>query len=89
YATPQPRKYHPGSIQSIQTSWFSKPIGYIKIISVQTERLGDITEEDAKAEGFENLAEFQKTWKQIYGEWNPNALVTVYTFTLFSANFIS
>jgi hypothetical protein len=44
------------------------------------QRLGDITHEEAKKEGYHSVEEFGKAWEQIYGRgsWNPNKVVTVY-----------
>jgi hypothetical protein len=44
-----------------------------------------MTEEQAKAEGFENLTEFKKEWEKITQHpWNPDQLVTAYEFRLYS-----
>ena len=47
-----------------------------------TEILADMTEEEAKAKGFNTLEEFKETWRQINGPWNPDTIVTVYEFIL-------
>jgi hypothetical protein len=42
-----------------------------------------MTEEDAKAEGFQNLEEFKKEWEKITQKpWNPDQIVTAYEFHL-------
>jgi len=44
------------------------------------ERLGDISPEDVKKEGYETLEDFKKAWTDIYGSWNPDDIVWVYEF---------
>jgi hypothetical protein len=42
-----------------------------------------MTEEQAKAEGFQSLEEFKKEWKKITKkDWNPEQIVTAYEFRL-------
>ena len=41
-----------------------------------------MTEEDAKAEGFNSLEEFKKVWIEIHGYWDPDEEVWVYEFKL-------
>jgi len=54
------RRLEPGDICVIKNSRF-KPdtFGYIKIIEVQQQRLDEITEWDAKREGFDNPQEYE------------------------------
>lgn len=52
----------------------------LRIMSIQSKRLGDFTEEDAKREGGYTLEEFKEVWKSIHGEWNDNDSVYVIHF---------
>lgn len=54
----------------------------LDIESIRVERLQDITEEDAKAEGVESVAAFHELWASIYGpgSWDENPLVWVCDF---------
>lgn len=58
----------------------------LEIKNVRVERLQDISEEDAKAEGFLESEDFtpkgafKKTWNDIYGNWNENPWVWVIEF---------
>jgi hypothetical protein len=44
------------------------------------QRLGDITPEEVKKEGFNTFSEFKSDWIEIYGEWNPDQKVWVVVF---------
>lgn len=73
-----------GKTYSIRDKWFSKPQGHILITRKFKQRLSDITEEDAKKEGFTGIEEFKQAWTEIYGpgSWNPNLIVTAYEYKL-------
>ncbi len=77
-------RYREGSIQPIQENYKpGKAKDHIKINRRYEQKLGDMTEEQAKAEGFQSLEEFQKEWDAITKQpWNPEQFVTVYEFTL-------
>lgn len=42
--------------------------------------------EDIQKEGFRSLEELKREWTNIYGEWNPDQIVTVYEFRLIEEN---
>jgi len=44
------------------------------------QRLGDISPDEVRKEGFNTLDEFKKEWIEIYGEWNPDKDVWVVEF---------
>lgn len=58
--------------------------GYIEIVNKYRQRLGDITQEEARAEGFSSLEEFREFWENELGPWDPDLLVWVYEFKLHS-----
>lgn len=45
-------------------------------------RLGDITEDDAAAEGAGSVEEFVRIWKAIHGAWDPEEEVWRIKFEL-------
>lgn len=60
-----------------------KVYGYIEIIKKRRVRLGDLTEEDARREGFASLEALREAWTRLYGHpWNPDEEVWIYTFRL-------
>jgi hypothetical protein len=54
----------------------------ITVTRVYTQRLGDVSLEDAKMEGFGCLGEFMEAWVGIYGGWSPDQTVYVVEFRL-------
>lgn len=51
-----------------------------RIVSVHSERLGDIRDEEAVREGFYDRDEFIAGWLKINGEWAPDIVVSVIRF---------
>ncbi len=54
---------------------------FILVTGVRKQKLREMTEDDAKREGFQSLEEFKKAWRQIYGGLNPDEEVVVIEFT--------
>lgn len=52
------RNYKVGSIQPIQMNYHDKAKGHIRILKAYDQKLGDMKLEDAKKEGFKDLADF-------------------------------
>ena len=44
------------------------------------ERLGNMSQKDAQAEGYESRQAFIKVWEQMHGEFEPDQEVWVVTF---------
>jgi len=80
-------KVKKGGIYKIKRHIFSKKhYGLIQVTDIRKEKLGNITEEDAKKEGYGSVAEFKKVWEEIYGRWNPEQEVYVIEFKLLDGN---
>jgi hypothetical protein len=58
-------RYRVGSIQPVKSAYYEKPKGHVQIKRRFEQRLADMTEEEARAEGYENLEAFRKEWPQI------------------------
>lgn len=71
-----------GKTYPIRTSYFGKPEGYIRIVRKFRQRLGDISQEDVRKEGFRSVEEFREVWVAIHGCWDPAQIVWVYEFIL-------
>ena len=55
---------------------------HILISHKYAQKLGEISSEEIRKEGFSSPEEFQEAWKRIYGEWDPEQQVWVYEFKL-------
>ena len=64
----------------VQASVYVPHFADLRIVSVERKRLRYFDEEDAKREGYTNLAEFKRAWKKKHGEWDDNQLVHVIHF---------
>ena len=69
-----------GRTYGVTSRRYQKPAGHITILRAFPQRLRDVTEEDAKAEGFNNLAEFLEAWIKINGYLIPWQTITAYEF---------
>lgn len=78
------QQWHVGRTYGIRSTRFEKSRARITIIRRYSQRLGDVTEEEARKEGFRSLEEFKREWARIYGPWNPDQQVTAYEFHLVS-----
>jgi uncharacterized protein YqfB (UPF0267 family) len=54
----------------------------IEVLEVSRKRLGDLTEEDAKAEGRYSLEEFRRVWAAAHNGFRRSEFVTVLRFRL-------
>jgi len=73
-----------GKTYCIRDRWFSKPQGHITVTRKFRQRLGNISSEDVRKEGYSSLEEFKQAWEETYGpeSWNPDLVVIVYEFKL-------
>ncbi len=56
------------------------PIGRIEILAAIEQDLGDVTYEDARAEGFKTRDDFFNWWRSYYGNADPSLPVWTYVF---------
>ena len=70
-----------GGIYQVRITQYKKGYHFlIKVLDLKKQKLGDMTLEDAKAEGFESIKEFGDYWTKINGFYDRNEEVTVITF---------
>ncbi|MEM2975838.1 MAG: ASCH domain-containing protein [Candidatus Bathyarchaeia archaeon] len=81
-------RYKVGHTYGVRTWIYEKALARIKITAKRQERLGDISQEDLKREGYETLEEFKEAWTKFYAKklgWHPELIVWVYDFVLIQA----
>lgn len=69
-------KIHVGQHRSVQLGMGRESIGVIEILDVREERLGEISDAEARLEGVEDREAFVELWKAIHGVWRPDQRVT-------------
>ena len=60
-------------------SW-GRPIAKVKIKDVKYKKVINLTDEDARKDGFENVHELIKELKRVYGNVRPDDLVSIIEF---------
>ena len=78
---PGRRRYEVGEKVGVRNGYY-KPRDFIIITKRFRQKIGDMTDEDARKEGLKDLAEFKEIWKKCYGKWTPSKVVYVYEFKL-------
>jgi N4-acetylcytidine amidohydrolase len=74
------RQFKVGKVYSIQINRTTSTGHYLRITKRYSQRLGQITEDEAHQEGFNSLEEFRHKWINIYGSWEPEQVIVVYEF---------
>jgi hypothetical protein len=71
-----------GQTYSVQPGRGVPSIGRVRVERVRMERLGWVTEAEARLEGFDSLDEFQEAWMAINGSYCASQLVWRVEFRL-------
>lgn len=74
--------WRPGRTYAVQPDYGKKAVARFEALSVKRERLGDITDADAKAEGFSDREIFLQEWFGRYSKDTPNTEVWAIGFKL-------
>jgi hypothetical protein len=73
----------PGAVHKAKTLLYSMDyFASIRVIAVRKERLGDISLEDVRREGYESLEAFKEEWIRINRVWDHELEVYVVSFEL-------
>ena len=59
----------------------------IKVLRIYPQRLGEMSEEDARREGFESLEEFKRAWITLYRRWDDGQQIWVVEFRYMGERF--
>lgn len=79
------RSYPVGNLVELTVE--SKPFAVAKVRKVVVKRISELSEEDAKNDGFESLEDLLQTLRKIYGVIKEDEFVTVVHFELVSGIF--
>ena len=60
---------------AVQPGRSKKAIGRVVVESVSLERLGHLTFDQVRAEGFDRPSEFVRTWVDLHGGYDPDEVV--------------
>lgn len=75
------RRAVPGRVHKAKVKMLSKKVfARLLILDVFPQRLGDMTEADAQAEGGYTLARYRVEFYRINGVWDPDLVVSVVKF---------
>lgn len=73
-------RYRPNHAYRVQPGRGERGVETITVTETRCERLDDITLKDAKREGFRNLQEFKRYWRELHGFYDPDQQVWVISF---------
>ena len=74
--------YQAGKTYTIQPKRSQSAVARFEALAVRKQQLGEMTQDEAVAEGFGSIAEYQELWVRQYGSFNPDKEVWVIEFKL-------
>lgn len=77
-----PGRYLPDRVYSVQPGRGKRAVCQLTVTEVRKERLGDITLDDIRREGFKFPGEFWQRWEQLHRHANHETVVWVISFVL-------
>ena len=69
-----------GRIYQCRTSYYGKPFARVRVTELRRERLGDISDADVYAEGYDSREALADVWRRIHGK-NPDPAQEVWVVT--------
>lgn len=70
-----PCRYRVGKDVAVQPGRGKPAVGRIFITGITLEELGRITPGEARREGFESVADFKHTWKELHGHYDDGEMI--------------
>jgi len=81
-----PLRWRVGSVQQCRTSFYEEPFAHVRILRRWRERLGDISEADARAEGYGSREAYFLVFRAIHRDYcSLDEVVSCYEFELVEA----
>jgi hypothetical protein len=74
--------YRAGKSYSVKPRRTQAGVARIEVVNIRQEPLGEMTHEDALAEGFASVDEYRQLWIKQYGAFDPEERVWVIEFRL-------
>jgi hypothetical protein len=75
------RRMIPGSSHQARTRLFGEPFAILEVIRVWQEAIGEVSDEDAGAEGYSGRDDFLAAFTRINGDVSPDEVVWCVEFT--------
>ena len=70
-----------GGVYNLRTDFFTYIPHLIQIESLYEQKLGEMSEEDVRREGYPTFEEFRDDWVKLYRMWVPDMYVWVVEFS--------
>ena len=75
-------KWRTGRSYAVQPGRGQQAVARIRLLDIRYELLGHISEDEARAEGFASLTDFQNVWRKMHGHYDRAQPVWVLEFRL-------
>ncbi|HEY3363995.1 MAG TPA: ASCH domain-containing protein [Symbiobacteriaceae bacterium] len=77
------KRWIEGHSHTVKASWFGPEECRVEIMYVYQARLGSLSEDDARKEGYASVNSYKAAWERIYkARWDDELLVWVVEFRL-------
>jgi hypothetical protein len=73
-------RYKVGTDYAVQAQRGGRAQGRLRILAIERQRVGDITEESVRREGFKTREDFEAAWRELHGAWEPEREVWAIVF---------